>query len=86
MEELASRVQLSVAALFGAADFLEENHFKFDILEEAGVAEMIMFAVGVGGAFATIELFQANLAFEVPKIRPLLDNTSEVASISPGAF
>lgn len=66
LEELASRIHLSIAALSGAGNFLEENHFEFDILKEAGVTEMIMFAVGVVSAFATIELFQAKLAFEVP--------------------
>ena len=66
LEELASSVHLSVASFLGAADFFVENHFELNILEQARVAEMIMFAVGVAGAFATIEFFHANLAFEVP--------------------
>ena len=66
LEELASSVHLSVASFLGAADFFVENHFELNILEQARVAEMIMFAASVAGAFATIEFLHADLAFKVP--------------------
>lgn len=66
LEELAVRVKLNIATLSGTADFFVKNHSEFDILEEAGVAIMIVFAVSIAGAIATIKLFQTKLTFEVP--------------------